>query len=144
MRRRKRLVQVHVNDIEVHITRSNLAQNGVQVGTVVVQQATGLMHHIGDVLDVTFEHAQRRWVGQHDARGLRTEDCLQLVHIDVAVRASPNLLDHTATHRCRRRIGTMCSIGNDNLVAFRVATRFVVGLDHRHARQFALCAGHRR
>ena len=51
MRRRECLVQVHVDDIEAHVAGTHLAEDGIQVRTVVVQQATGLVD------DAVFEEA---------------------------------------------------------------------------------------
>ena len=59
MWRRKGLMQIHVNDIKIHITRAYLAENRVEIGTVVIQQTTCVVNHIGDVFDVTLKHAER-------------------------------------------------------------------------------------
>ena len=59
MRRRKGLVQIHMDDIEIHIAGSHLAENGVQIGTVVIKQAAGIVNLVGNILDMAFENAER-------------------------------------------------------------------------------------
>ena len=44
VRRRERLVQVHVDDVEAHVARAHLAEDRVEVGAVVVQQPARLVH----------------------------------------------------------------------------------------------------
>ena len=88
----ERLVQVHVDDVEIHVARADLAENRVQVGAVVIQQPARVVHHVGDACDVTFEDTERRRVGQHNARRLRSQHSLQRIHVDVAVGSGRNFL----------------------------------------------------
>ena len=48
-----------MNDIEAHIARTNLAQDGIQICTIVIQQASGIMHNPGYLFYIAFKHAQR-------------------------------------------------------------------------------------
>ena len=121
-----------------------LPQNRVQVGAVVVQQATRIVTIVCDFDDVALENAQRRRVGQHDAGCLRPDARLERLEIDVAVRAGRNLPDHAATHGRGRRVGAVRRVGHDNFVALVVAARLVIGLNHGDAGQLALRARHRR
>ena len=57
MGRREGLVQVHVQDIEAHVTRFHLAENRIQIGAVVIQQAAGIVNGCRDLLDASVEHA---------------------------------------------------------------------------------------
>ncbi len=144
VRRRERLVQIHVNDVESHGARTHLAENRVEVRAVVIQQAAGLVDQLGNLLDATLEHAERRRIGEHDAGGARTERLFQRLHVSVAVRQRWNFDYGAAAHRRRRRIRAVRGIRHDDLRPLHVATRAVIGADHRHARELALRARHRR
>src|SRR5689334_5341697 len=107
MRRREGLVQVHVDDVEAHIARAHLAEDGVEVGAVVVQQAAGVVNDLGDFLDATFEHAAGGGIGQHDAGGVRTHGRLQRLDVDVAFVVDRDLPDHAAAHRGGGGVGAV-------------------------------------
>ena len=57
MRRGEGLVQVHVDRVEAHVAGTDLAQDRVEVGAVVVQQAAGVVHQRGDFDDPALEDA---------------------------------------------------------------------------------------
>src|ERR1019366_503466 len=42
------LVQVHVDDVEPHVARAHHAEDGIEVGSVVVEEAPDLMHGGGN------------------------------------------------------------------------------------------------
>jgi hypothetical protein len=134
---------VHVNDVEAHIPRPHLAENGVEVGAVVVQQAAGLVNDVGDLLDAPLEHAEGAGVGQHDAGGLRPHRGLERLDVDIAFVIGRDFARHVAEHGRGRRIGAVGSVRHQNLGARRIAARLVVGADHRHPGEFALRPGHR-
>ena len=144
MRRREGLVQVHVNDVESHVAGPDLAADRVQIGAVVVQQATGVFHDALDLEDLALEYSQGRRIGEHDARRLRADHCLERLEIDVAVGPGRHFHGDAAAHRRSRGVGTVRGIRHDDLVALQVAVGPMIGPDHRHAGQFALRTGHRR
>src|SRR5699024_4613435 len=86
MRRGERLVQIHVDDVEAHVAGPHLAEDGIQFGAIVIQQAAGFVDNGRDVLDVLFEPAQRGRVRQHDAGSLRTNGGFQHLDVNIAVR----------------------------------------------------------
>ena len=57
------LVQVHVDDVEAHVAGSHHAEDGVEIGAVVVQEPADLVHGGGDGGDVLLEQSQgvRDW-----------------------------------------------------------------------------------
>ena len=57
MGRGEGLVQVHMDHIKPHITGTDLTENGIEIGTIVVEQTARLMHQTGDLLDAALEHA---------------------------------------------------------------------------------------
>ena len=140
----KGLVQVHVDDIETHVTRTDFAENCVQVGAVVIQQAARLVHHGRDLFDTTLKHPECRWVCEHDARRLRPDCRFERFEIDVAIGTCRHFFDDAAAHCCSRRVGTVCRIRADNFVTLMIIARIVIRLDHRHPGKLALCSGHRR
>ena len=73
MRRGESLVEVDVHDIETHITWTAFAEEGIEVGTVVVHQATGLVHHLGDFQHARLEDTEGVGVGHHHGRYLVTQ-----------------------------------------------------------------------
>ena len=73
MRRGKGLVQIHVEHVEAHIARPYAAEDGVEIGAVVVKQTACAVHELGDLLDLPLEHAARGRVGHHQTGGLRTD-----------------------------------------------------------------------
>ena len=131
-------MQVHVDHVEAHVTGPDLAEDRVQIGAIVVQQPAGLVDQASDLGDATLEHADRRRVGQHDAGGLWTQHLFQRLDIDVTVVQRRDLTHRVATHHCGGRVGAVRCIGHDDLASRRVATRIVVGADHRHAGKFTL------
>ena len=139
----KGLVQVEMDHIEAHVARLDPAQDGVEIGAIVIQQPAGFVHDTLDVLNAFLEHAQGGRVGQHQAGGLRADGGFQRGQIDVAIAVGGDLAHRVAAHHRRGRIGAVGAIRHQDLAARRVAARVVVGADHRHAGKFALCPGHR-
>ena len=136
-------MQVHVDDVEAHVTGPDLAEDRVQIGAIVVQQPAGLVDQARNLGDATLEHADRGWVGQHDACGLWTQCLFQRLDVDVAIIQCWNLAHRVATHHCGGRVGAVRRIGHDDLASRRVAARIVVGADHRHAGELTLRPGGR-
>ncbi len=144
VRRAEGLVQIHVDHVEAHIARAHLAKDGVEVGAVVIQQATDLVHDLGDLGDLALEYAQGGRVGQHDAGGLRPDSGLERLDIDVALGIGGNLAHGHAEHGGGGRVGAVRRIRHQDLGTGQIVARAVVGADHRHTGELALGAGHRR
>ena len=144
VRRREGLVQVHVDDIEAHVTRAHLAEDGVEVGAVVVQQAARIVDDLRHFLDAALEHAAGGRIGQHDARGVRTHGRLERLDVDVAFVVDGNLLHHAAAHGGGGGVGAVRRDRHDDLVARQIAARAVIGTDHGDAGELAVRAGHGR
>ena len=116
-------MQIHMHDVKAHIARQGLAENGIEIGTVVVEQTAGLVHDRGNLRNLPFEHTESGRVGEHDAGRLRPNARTQPVQIDIAVRTCRYFHDIATAHSGRSRIGAMRRIGNDDLGAFMIATR---------------------
>lgn len=79
------LMQVQVNDVEPDVSRTHNADNGVQVGSVVVAETAGFVDEAGDFHNVVVKDANGVRVGQHQAGGFVAELGFQVVQIDHAV-----------------------------------------------------------
>jgi hypothetical protein len=97
-----------------------------------------------DLADLAFEYAERRRVGEHDARGIRAHCGSQSVDLDVAVRVAGNFLDAAAAHRRGGRVRSVRRLRHDDFSARQVAARSVIAADHRHTGELALRTRHRR
>ena len=73
VRCRECLVQVHVDYVESDVRRTYDTDYSVQVGSVIVVETAGIMYEFCDFHDVRVEETYRIRVGQHQARGLRSE-----------------------------------------------------------------------
>jgi hypothetical protein len=133
-----------MDDVEAHVARPHLAEDGVQIGAVVVEQAARRVHDARDLLDAALEHSQRRWIGQHQAGRARAHRRAQRVEVDVALGVGRNLARLVTAHHRGGGIGAMRRVRHQDLVARVVAARGVIGADHGDAGELALRAGHRR
>ena len=141
MRRGERLVEVDMHHVEAHVARAAYAEDGVEVGAVVVHQAAAFVHHAGNLGDVCLKDAQRVGVGHHHARDVRAEDAAQAVQIDRALGRALHLHNLQAGDSGRGRVGAVGRVGDDDFGALYVAARAVVGADDHQARQLAVGAG---
>ena len=78
-------MQVYVHDVEAHVAGTHLAQEGIEVRSVVIEQTSGLMHELGDFHYLRLEHAESVGVGHHDAGYLVVEKGFQILHVNRAV-----------------------------------------------------------
>src|SRR5678815_3436178 len=99
--------RVHVYDVEAHVTRAHLAEDGIEIGAVVVQQAARVMHDLRHFLDAALEHAAGGGIGEHDAGGVRTHGRLQCLDVHVAFVVDGNFFHDAAAHGGGRRIGCL-------------------------------------
>ncbi len=135
-------VQVHVDDVEAHVAGAHLAEDGVEVGAVVVEQAAGVVDGFGDGFDLPLEDAAGGRVGHHQAGGLRAAGFFEGFQVHVAVFADGHFADFVAAHDGGGRVGAVGGFGDQDFGAGVVAAGFVVGADHGDAGEFTLGAGH--
>src|SRR3546814_8209063 len=110
--KQKTAYEMRISDWSSDVCSSDLR---IEVGAVVIQQATGVVDDAGDFLDATLEHAEGRRIGQHDAGRLRTDCGLQRFDIDIAILVGRDLAHRAAKHRRGRRIRTMRSVRHQDL-----------------------------
>ncbi len=81
VRGRKGLVEIEVDDIEAHVTRPEAADEGVEVRTIVVGEAAGLVDQLADLPDVALEEPEGVRVGQHDAGDVVAQEAAKSLQI---------------------------------------------------------------
>ena len=137
-------MQVDVNDVESHGAREDLAEDGVQVGPIVVEQATGLVDDFPYLADPALEHAQGRGVGEHDTRGPWPGEVAQGVDIQVAVGGRRHLPHGEAAHHGGGGIGAVRRIRDQDLGTVGRTPVQMVGANHRYPGKLPLGARHGR
>ncbi len=142
MWRGKRLVQVHVEHIKSHITWLHFAQNRIQVGTIVVEQSTRIMHGRRNLLDLTLENTAGRRVCHHQACRLRANSRLQRCQVNIAAVGNCNLTHLVTTHDGSRRVGAMRGIWHQNLRPRCITAFVMVSANHCNAGKLTLSTSH--
>jgi hypothetical protein len=143
VRRRERLVDVEVHDVEARLARLEPAEDGVQVGAIHVRQGARLVDRVEQLPDARLEQAERRRVGDHDGRGARTQGRPEALDVDAAVGGRRDGDGLESGHRRGRGVRAVAGVRDEHLVALRLAAGVVVGPDHQDPGQLALGAGRR-
>ncbi len=132
------LVQVEMYNIESHVTGTCDTKYCVGIRAIVVQLPTNLMHHFRDLRDIGIEEAECVWIGHHnrcDARAVRVQQCLQMLHVDTArCRVTLDLNGFIIGKRRASRISAMCVIGNEDEVAMSLTLALMMGFNQHQAR----------
>ncbi len=131
-------MQVEVHDVDPHIPRTGDSHQGIEVGTVTVDQAATLVHQLADLFDIGLEQSKRVWVGDHQCSDIVIHVCLNLFQCEHTLGS--NRHDIITRQSCGCRIGTMGRIRDQHLAAL-AATSLVPGTNYQHAGEFALGAG---
>ena len=131
MRRGEGLVQVDMHDVESHIAGTHLAEQRVEVGSVIVEETSGIVHKLGDLENLNLEHTERVGIGHHDSSHGIVEERLEILHVDRAVGLRLHLHHFEACHHRGRGVSAVCRVGNNDLGTPGVAPRDVI-LTHHH------------
>ena len=86
MWRGKSLVQIQVHDVDAEIAGASFADQRIHVGAIHVEQRAFGMQDVGDLVNLTFKHADRGRVGQHERRGFFIDQLFQFGEVDHAMR----------------------------------------------------------
>ena len=140
VRRRERLVQVDVHGVDAEIARPHLADNGVEVHAVGIEQRAGRVHRLGDRDDVALEQPAGVGIGDHHRRDVGAKPCLQGVNVDTAGGGGRDVLHAVAGEGGRGGIGAMRARRHKHDFAL-VAASLERGADAQEAAQFAMRAG---
>ena len=101
------LVQVEVHDVDAEVAGPGDAEDGVEVGAVVVDQPARLVDGRDDLLDVLVPEAERVRVGDHQPGGVGADRRAQRVEIAVAARIGRDGDHLEAGHHRRGRVGAV-------------------------------------
>ena len=85
VRRREGLVQVEVADVEAEVAGARDAEDGVEVGAVHVDLHALGVAHLGDLVDLRLEEAERIGLGDHEGRDVVGQMPLEVEEVHVAV-----------------------------------------------------------
>lgn len=133
-----------MNHVEAHIAGAHLAQNGIQIGAVVIEQTPGVVHRRGNLPDLAVEQAQGARIREHDTGGAGPQGDAQGGQVQVAIRPGGNLPDLVTAHDRRGRVGPVGGVRDQYLRAGVVPPGPVIGADHGHPGEFPLGTGGRR
>ena len=101
------LVQIEVQHIESHISRTDDSDERIHIRTVIIQQTAAFMHQGRDFLDILLKQPKSVRVGHHDSCNGIVKQRLQILDIYKPVGLGLHLHDLQTTYRSRSRIGTM-------------------------------------
>ena len=141
---RKGLVQVEMADVRADRRRARQPDLRVHVRAVHVDLAAVLVDDAADFLDVLFEDAVGRRVGDHERRqrllvlfGLRAK----VVQHDVPVAVARHDNDLEPRHRRARRVGSVRGCGNEDDVALVLAAIAMVRANRHEPGELSLRTG---
>ncbi len=144
VRLRERLVQVVVDDVEAHVTGPRSADDGVEVGAVVVEERSDRVKDVGHRRDAFVEEAEGRRVRQHQTGRALVDLRAKVVEVEVAALGRRHLRELVAGHRHARRVRSVRGVGRDDRVTLvRLAAIGEVRAHQHQARQLSLraCCG---
>ena len=135
-------MQVQVHHIHAEVAGPHLAHQRIHVGAVHIEQRALGVQNVGDLVNLMLEHTQRRWVGEHQRRGVFVHLPRECFEVDAAIGIRLEILHCVAAEGCGSRVGAVGRVGNENLLA-RIALRFVPGPREQDSRELAVRAGRR-
>ena len=113
-----------MHHVHAEVAGAHLAHQRVHVGAVHVEQRALGVQNVGDLVNLVFEDAKRRGVGEHQRGGVFVHLARERFKIDAALGVGLEVLDLVAADGRRRRIGAVRRVGNEDLAA-RIALRLV-------------------
>ena len=137
----ERLVQVVVHRIESHQAGVGLAEDGVEVGPVVVHLAAGGVHDGRRLGDVRLEHSEGARIGDHHGAGVVAHDRSERVEVEAAVGTAGNLHDGASAHGGAGGIGSVGGVGDDHLGTLRFTKGAMILLDAADGGELTLGTG---
>ena len=121
----------------------HLAQDGVEVGAVVVEQPAGLVDGAGDLSDAAVEDPHGARVGEHDAGGLGTEASRRAARSTSP--SAPVGISRTWKPHITAEAGLVPWAASGTRISVRAVSPsgLVIGPDHGHPGELPLGAGGR-
>ena len=93
-------MKIDVHDVEAHVAGAHFAEQGVEVGTVIVEQAARLVHKFGNLHYLGLKHSERVGIGHHDAGHRVIEQRLEILYINRAIRFRLHFHHLETRHHC--------------------------------------------
>jgi len=132
VRRRERLVQVEVAQVEARVARPGDAQDAVRVRLVVAAQPAHVVDRPHELLDARIEDARVLGIGDEQRGGALRDRRPERVEVGVAVRTGVERRDAIPGRPGAGRVRRVREDRGDDLVPLGLAARRVVGPDHGH------------
>ncbi len=143
MRCRERLVQVQVQDVESHITRTGDTDERVHIRSVVVEKASASVDEGCDLLDVLLEKAEGVRVRHHNAGDVVAEQRFEVVHIHKAVSLGLHDNHLQTADGGAGRVRSVGTVRHDHLGPLEVTVQDVVLTHYHQTGQLAVRSGAR-
>ena len=131
-----------MHHIHAEVAGPHLAHQRVHVGAVHVEQRALGVENVGDLVNLVFEDAERRRIGQHQRGGVFVHLARQRFEVDAALGVRLEVLHLVAADGRGRRIGAVRRVGNEDL-APRIALRLMPRAHQQNAGELAVRAGRR-
>ena len=132
-----------MHHVDAHVSRAGDTEQRVQVRAIAVDEAAAGVHDLADLGDLLLEEPERVRVGDHQARDLFVHQLGDRVRVQDAVTAGRNGDDVVSVERGTGGVGAVGRVGDEDLLARRIAALLVIGADHHDAGQFSLGARRR-
>ena len=71
-------MQIQVHDVDAEIAGARLADQSIHVGAIHVEQRAFGMQDVGDLVNLTFKHADGGRIREHERSGFFVDQLLQL------------------------------------------------------------------
>ncbi len=108
MRRGKSLVQVEMDDINIHITWPRDSDQSIHVGPVHVDKTSFAMDNLRDSFYIHFKNTESVGVGDHQSRHIFGHVLGEAAEVDCASVVRLDFLDAVAADMSARRV---CPVG---------------------------------
>ncbi len=144
MRDAEGLVQIHVADVRADIGRPRQTDKRIEVRAVEIDLAAIVMHNLAEGFDAFLEHAIGGRIGNHEGGeiiAMLFRLGLEIINIDVAIRAAIDDDDAHARHGGAGRIGAMRRGRDKADVAMALPPRLMIVADGHKAGIFTLTTG---
>ena len=134
------LVEVEMEDVKAHVSRTYDSHQRVHVGTIVIQQTATFMHKRRNLPDILLEKTEGIRIGHHDAGNGIVKKRLEVLDIDKSVCLRLYLHYLKSADSSGSWIGAMRTVRNDYACTFKVATGHMVLTDHHQSGKFSMCS----
>ena len=124
-------MQIDVHNVETHVAGTATSQQGIEVRSVVVEQASATMYQFGNLGYLFLENTQCVGVGHHDTGYRIVEQRFEFRDIYRTFGRGRNFDNLQSTHCRTGGICTVGTVGDDYFGALQVTSLDVV-LSHQH------------